>query len=271
MSASLLVDGHVHYHDAFDAERFLDAAAENFDAGARELRLPDGTPGCLLFTESAWDHAFRRFRDDPAALGVGGWKLEASAEPAAVRARGSRGHVLWLVAGRQVVTSEGLEVLALVTDAEFADGRPIGEALARVRDAGAVAGIPWGFGKWWFGRGALVEEVVRDASPDSLFLGDNGGRPQGAREHRLFRLARERGLKILPGSDPLPFAHQASAAGSYGFRLAATPDPEAPATSIARAIRAAACPDTFGRREGPVGFVRDQVAMQLRNRTRSAA
>lgn len=53
------------------------------------------------------------------------------------------------MAGRQIVTAEKLEVLALGTDLDIDDGRPIREVLSLVTENGGLPVIPWGAGKWW--------------------------------------------------------------------------------------------------------------------------
>jgi hypothetical protein len=260
--ARLLVDGHVHFHPGFTWEIFLTAAAGHFAAGRREVGLGEEGPGSLLFTESAGVHAFRDLRDGRGRI-PGGWELAPTGEDAAVRVAGPAGQMLLLVAGRQIVTAEKLEVLALGWDGEFPDGQPIREVLARVVDAGAVPVVPWGFGKWWFRRGRLLRALIEGGVPYRFFLGDNGGRPRLSREPRLFDAARAHGTQVLPGSDPLPFPDQARRAGSYGFVLPVALSPDRPATAIREAlVGLSEPPRTFGRRERLDRFIRNQVRMQ---------
>ena len=178
---------------------------------------------------------------------------------AAVRASGER---MVIVAGRQIVTRERLEVLALGKDLEIPDGLSMADTLEQVRESGALPVLPWGFGKWWGRRGSQVESVLQEDR--ELFLGDSAGRLEGGIAPRLFRQAREIGIRLLPGTDPLPFSSHAGRAGSYGFRLPGAADEHRPATDLLRRIRQAGQPRTFGRRAGLVRFLKDQTAMQLR-------
>ena len=83
----------------------------------------------------------------------------------------------------------------------------------------------------------------------------------------LFARAAAHGVFVVPGSDPLPLAHQERKVGRCGFRMPAALDPQRPAASILDWMRACdAQPETFGRYEGLAGFARDQAAMQLRKR-----
>ena len=115
---------------------------------------------------------------------------------------------------------------------------------------------------------ALLDRYAR---PD-FALGDNGGRLRHGRRPPLFERAERRGIRVLPGSDPLPFPHHQVRAGSYGVRLAATLDAARPGRDLYRAL----VDETvewapFGQREGLLPFLRNQVAMQFRKRFGEAA
>lgn len=267
-----LVDGHVHFHACFERDGFLDHAAANFDA-ARGGGAAQATPGLLLLTECAGVDFFGEARRRAAGGdGAGRWRFEATAEAESVWARAPQGPGVLLVAGRQVVTAEALEVLALGTTAVFPDGRPAAETIDAVRRAGALPVLPWGFGKWWFARGALVESLVRSRPPDEFFLGDNGGRPRLAGRPRLLAAGERRGIRVLPGSDPLPFPRHVSRAGSFGCRLVGEIDPERPAEGLKRALREPSLrPRPYGAAQRLLPFVRNQLAMQLRKREAGAS
>ncbi|HVR99610.1 MAG TPA: hypothetical protein VMW27_23500 [Thermoanaerobaculia bacterium] len=261
-----LVDAHVHVHAAFDPDRFLSGALEGFRRGAAAAGIAAPFTGCLLLAESAGERWFRQAAGSGAA---GSWRLEPTAEPESLRARRPDGAELVVIAGRQVRTREGLEVLALATAEDFADGLPLAETLDRVRASGALPVLPWGFGKWWFSRGALVAAELGSGRGE-LYLGDNAGRPTRFGRPRLFREAAERGVPVLAGSDPLPLAGHGTRAGSYGFLLAGPLDEAQPARSLAALVRrlraAGAQPRPFGRTSGLLRFCRDQAALRLSRR-----
>ncbi len=260
------VDAHVHLHECFELERFLAAAVRNFArAGAAEEQ-----PGLLLMTESAGVDRFRGLRE-----GAGPpepWALRPTEESISLLALRAGRPTLLLIAGRQVVSREGLEVLALACGAAPAEGRPLEETLGEIRAVGGLPVLPWGFGKWRGWRGRTVAELIERYPREEIFLGDNGGRPAGAPRPRLFALARRQGVRILPGSDPLPLPAEAERAGSYGFRLAARLDFERPARDLRRLLRG---PDLriepYGSGAALLPFLRNQLAMQLRKRRGVAA
>jgi len=242
---------------------FFDAAVRNFGAAGASAR--SAFDGWLLFTESAGDNYCARWRDSLDSFGP--WSFEATAEPLSLVAR--RGDKrLMLVAGRQVVTREGIEVLALASPDSIPDGNTLEATLDRVKTLGALAVLPWGFGKWTGSRGRRVRELF-DESSVGLCLGDNGGRLGLAAEPALFARARAASRWVLPGSDPLPLAHHEPRAGSYGFVLPGTPDAERPAAWMFACIAALSeQPRSFGRLAQPWRFCLDQIAMQWKKRRR---
>jgi hypothetical protein len=257
------VDAHVHLHDCFQLQTFLDAAAAH--ARMESVRARVAPAGVLLFAESSGAHRFRDLRDRFEELGVAGWECRRTQERESVILVRDQGELLIAVAGRQIATAQQLEVLALCGDVEIGDGMPLAATIRQVQAAGALPVIPWGFGKWWFRRQRLVRAAVENAAQPGLFLGDNGGRPQWSRRPALFRLAEKRGIFALPGSDPLPFASEMGKVGRYGFVLDADLDAERPAAAIRRwLLGTARPPQTYGRREAALHFARVQLAMQVR-------
>lgn len=252
-----LVDAHVHIHALFPLESFLDGALKNFRAVAERLGLT--ATGYLILAEMAGSHWFR---EAPGTIGA--WTLAGTGEEHSLVARRSAGESVVLVAGRQIATRERLEVLALGRDADIPDELPLEEALRRVRDSGALPVLPWGFGKWAGRRGALVAATLARPGGE-LYLGDNSNRLQLAGMPRLLREAGERGVLVLPGTDPLPFPSHAGRAGSFGFVLEGAVDPLRPAADLLRRVRTLReQPRTYGRGETLPRFLRAQAGLQLR-------
>jgi hypothetical protein len=266
-TTSVLVDAHVHLHDCFAPREFLAAAAANMAAAARALALPAITPGFLLFTESSGADAFSGLANG--ALATGEWRIERLPEAVSLRATAPNRPPLGLIGGRQIVTAEKLEVLALGTRETFPDGEPIKAVLAAVDEAGAIAVVPWGFGKWIGRRGRILLDILQAQDEARVHLGDNGGRPVGWPRPPPFAIAESRGRRVLPGTDPLPFAVDVAKPGRYGFVADLALDWSAPFVSLKRGLEACdTVLKTYGRRENPVGFVARQVAMQIVKRQR---
>jgi len=268
----VLVDAHVHVHECFDVARVFDAAAANFAAAARALAAEHNSyDGVLCLVECRGQQfldGVRARRTGRVWRGSHGfWEAEHGCEPETLVVR--RGSTrLKLIAGRQLVTRERLEVLALGTTAPLPDGEPIEATLAAVRDAGAAAVLPWGVGKWLGARGAVVARVLADPKWQDVFLGDNGNRLELAPDPAPFATARRVGRAVLPGSDPLPLAGEEVRVGAYGFAIDVALDPLRPAASLLALLKSGSAFVVFGRREPLTRFVGNQLALKLKSRSR---
>jgi hypothetical protein len=195
------------------------------------------------------------------------WSAGRTREAESILVTGPDTVPLVVIGGRQLVTREGVEVLALMTARDFPHGLELADTLRLVRQDGAIAVLPWGFGKWTFERGAAVTSVLR-ASTD-VFVGDNGGRWRLLLTPEMFALARSRSIAILPGSDPLPFPSQVNRAGAFGFVVPRAIDLDHPSRDLRHWLRSqTAQPRSYGRLESAVPFVLNQVRMQWRKRLR---
>ena len=217
---TFLVDAHVHVQRCFDEGVFFDSALANLKGvdGGRLGGLD--WLGCLLLTETAGADVFAGLKVRTGTC-AGAWRFRPTAEDCSLIACREGEQPLVLVAGRQIVSAERIEVLALGATAALPDGKTLAQTLAMVRAAGALAVLPWGFGKWLGRRGRLVAEQIAAARPGDLFPGDNGGRLALSLRPRLFALAEARGLAVLPGSDPLPLPQEVAKVARYGFVLQA--------------------------------------------------
>ena len=269
-----LVDAHVHIYPCYDGGAFFDRAYDNFQSAIPASRPKETGTGVLLLTESV---RFDYFADlsrlaaarEPAESYVwGGWRPTPTGEPCSLRlANGSR--ELFLVAGRQVATAEDLEVLMLGTTERVPDGLPIAEVLERAAQLGVVHVIPWGAGKWMFARGRLLSHLIATTPTRDFFLGDESARPVFWPTPSHFAEAARRGIRMLPGTDPLPFDHEVARAGRFGFWLEGAVDAGTPAASLQAALRdPARVVHPYGRLESPGTFLYHQVALQLRKRMR---
>lgn len=266
-----VIDGHVHLYDCFNLSDLLDAAYANFKAEARRQGIIDRYAGILLLTETSKDHWFQRLSDGAdgdTIVGqkiLGKWQISRLPEDnCSLLARHESGKSIIFIAGRQIVTAEGLEVLALATEKTFSDGLPIEDVLQNIQRAGAVPVIPWGVGKWLGGRGKILSRVLASEANHGLSLGDNGGRPVFWRNPSHFKQAHEAGIRILPGSDPLPMQPESSRIGSFGFTINAPISTTHPAREIRRLLLNPSVKITpYGRLQGPFRFLRNQLSIRL--------
>ena len=261
----ILCDAHVHFYDCFDLDHFLNSAWSNFSRQAKLTQKQDKFVAVMLLSEAKQDHWFLKLKEKQYRSTQ--WLIQETNEPESLYAVDKEGNSLLIINGRQIVTSENLEVLALATPDRLEDGKPIADVIEWVQENNAIPVIPWGFGKWWGRRGRILSKVLETFSRGDVFLGDNSGRPWflGLPDH--FKKANCEQRRILPGSDPLPFASEAWRAGSVGFYFTGCLDEAAPAKSLRAHLKD---PNTnitsYMRCERLIPFVRNQVAMQVRNR-----
>ena len=260
------VDGHVHFHELDRVAPTLDAAATNF----RAVRpSSDGLLGALLLSQTVGETVFEELLG---AGHAGEWTFsQVRGEEESLIAR--RGHwAVVIVCGRQVRTSNGLEILALGTRDVFADGLPFAESVNAVQKSGALTVLPWGFGKWTGARRRQVESALNADTGRGLLLGDNGGRPWLMGSPSLIRRYRQRGFGVLPGTDPLWLSTDHRRAGSFGFLAEIAPNETAPWRELRAWIATAgASLESYGRACGAVRFTLNQLGLRLNRRPVSAA
>ncbi len=272
------VDAHVHLHSCYDPDDLLRNAYDNLAAASDGADAAAPKACFLLLAECAPDDCFGALSaladrhsaaNGASRLRLRRWAVAPTEEVISVIARDAQ-RELFIVAGRQVACREGLEVLVLGTRHRFADGRPIRDVLRESDALGVPRVIPWGPGKWFFSRGRLLSSLIEEFRKPTLFLGDEGGRPGFWGYPQHFAHAARLGVRDLPGTDPLPFAHDVAKVGRMGFKVAVDLDPARPAASLLRALTQAATPlERFATLEPPLRFVRNQIGMQLRKRLRA--
>ena len=255
----IVADTHVHAYTGLQGPDPLRRGAENLRVLATALPPPrgaahgggvhvdddaDGPIGAqhggdrgetvlvVLLTEVAGCDYFGSLPGPDRVAGGAQPTVFATDEPGGVELRWEDGLCLIVVAGRQVVTRERLEVLGLGVSAEIADGMPVGAAIAAVRGAGGVPVLSWAPGKWTFSRREVVEETIERGSPEEFVIGDTTLRPSSMAEPKLMRWARERGFKIIAGTDPLPISGEEGLIGTYGVACAAEFERRRPVSSV---------------------------------------
>lgn len=264
----ILFDAHVHIHNNFALEHLFTAARENFSRQLQEVS--PGRPGTffLLLTEIGNCDYFTNLKNQAtAAEGCiqGGWRITPTKEAESLLAVHDNWPEdrLFMLAGQQIVTVERLEVLALATTTKTRDGLSLLETVDTIRQQGGLAVLPWGAGKWLGKRGQLVEEFLKNASADHLFLGDNGGRPIFWPTPSPFNIAAGRGIRLLPGSDPLPLPGEEQRVGAYGAMIKGECSDDGPAESLKMLLtKSGGNIAPFGRRLGAWCFFKTQLALR---------
>lgn len=238
---SVVADTHVHLYPWYD----LGAAVGGL---SRRLRSFDGAslPAAFL-TERSDCRYFSDVREGKVGAAIEGHEFRPGVEEGVVILAEGEEAKLYLFAGSQIITSEGIEILALLSDTRIRDGLAADEVVAAVREVGGIPVLSWAPGKWLFERGRVVGKLLDRNSPGTLLIGDTIMRPSLAPEPLLMRRARREGYSVVAGSDPLPFPGEEKYLGTYASRIAGPFDPDRPLESFRRLL---ASPESF---KGEVG------------------
>ena len=177
----ILIDAHVHIYDCFDLEKFFDSAYTNFESAAEKLGHGDDFNGILLLAETTNESWFKRLSDFtngknlPDGYDTGSWIFRSTNENNSLLAESGGSRKLILIAGSQIITAEGIEVLALCISNRFDDGKPISDLIREIKEKNGIPVVPWGFGKWFGNRGKIVKHLI-DNNTSLFYLGDNRNR-----------------------------------------------------------------------------------------------
>lgn len=241
---SFLADTHLHIYACHSPGTLLENGVRHLRAG-----LPGSSemPCVFCLTETAADHWFD-------SLSTSGHRLPEDASITLLEdGRSARltwpGTECWVIAGRQIVARERLEILALGTAETFEDGLPLDTSLERVLEADALPVLAWAPGKWLGKRGTVVARTLQEFG-DRIWLGDSSLRCTLWPAPGTFRASPR---PLLAGSDPLPQPGEEEQAGCYGVHFRTELDPEAPLASFRTALESTSGPvSRIGRRNSPL-------------------
>jgi hypothetical protein len=266
-----IIDCHVHLYDCFEINDFLTGANRNLRLAGRELKSSEAPMPILMLTEAGRENGFERLKSLARGLqksereSNSEWKVRLlPADKAAVIATNRSDQELLIISGRQIISSEGLEVLALATDQEFADDYPLKELVHEIRAMNAIPVIPWGVGKWLGQRGRVLKKFLASDVNHEFFLGDILGRPIFWPRSSIFELAASQGICVLPGTDPLPLKSETERAGMCGIHVEHPICLSCPSESLKEALRRSEIVmQPFLRRETAWRFFRNQIQLRL--------
>ncbi len=218
----IIADTHVHVYPCYNVERVLEAAFANLNTLCAAFRSQNGKPEskvkmkALFLTERHDCSFFEQLREGRIDLGTGGYQLHDHGSDALLVTAPKSEETIAVIPGRQWVTKERIEILGLMVNDRIDEGLPADELMNRILQAGGIPVLPWSPGKWTLRRGALVRRLIDQFDPGRILIGDTRMRPAIWPEPALMRRARRRGVRVVAGSDPLPFAGEECRVGSYG-------------------------------------------------------
>jgi hypothetical protein len=210
----LIVDTHAHLYPSYDLRGALESATGRLLSFKRS---PDDRLAICL-TERFDCHVFTELRDGAHRAAIGEIVVTPTTEPNRLLLRFDGGVELSVIGGRQIVTADRIEVLAIGHPEPIPDRLPSTETIDRVLSGGGLPVLCWAPGKWGFSRGRVIADLFsryegRIAAGLSTLLAS------GAPEPRIVREVRGRGVPVLFGSDPLPLVGEERYLASYATRV----------------------------------------------------
>ncbi|HDP98454.1 MAG TPA: hypothetical protein ENN22_04625 [bacterium] len=268
-NTTLAIDGHVHLYPVFNFRTAIERGCENLTRNAQKVLKNDDriVPVWLLVerADSDFFNEIERFSERDLSPEFGFKRNGAS-----IRIEKSGETILYIFAGRQLVTSENLEVLSLVSDFNLPDKQePITKVIEAVKKAGGIPTLNWAPGKWFFNRGKVIAEQIQKQSPDELFIGETTMRPTVWPKPKIIARAEQRGFRIIAGSDPLPFSGEENGIGSFGFLLQGDFDPDSAVESMKKILLNSPKPiQLIGKRNGVFTFAGRQYRIMAEKKQR---
>lgn len=268
----ILVDTHVHIYGCYNIREFMNSSLTNFKYASKMIQCENSFSAFLLLAESKQHNWFSLLRScatgtNPEIKGrLGNWEINLTGNKGTLRAVNKNGEGFFIVAGRQIVTREHLELLALFTTEQFKDGEPMESVLENILSKDAIPVIPWGVGKWIGKRGTFLKHFLTHATPSILYLGDTGSRPSFWGTPYPFKIAAKNGIRVVAGSDPLPIVSDVCRPGSYGSVFFAKLNETSPSVHLKQLLRDSKTKiANYGELESPVRFLRRQLTLRLKS------
>lgn len=232
-------DGHFHLYPCYNPANAIGNLMRNLDLMAQSAGGPHVGQDVFkiaFLAESRQHDYFHKIQRNEIDFSPVGLEVLAGPEEHCVSLGKDGKALLALVAGRQIVTEEKIEILGLGMEEIVPDGLPAGEVIEKIIAADALPVLAFSPGKWLFRRAGIVRRLVETKFSRPLLIGDSALRPLGWGMPEIMRRA---GGQILAGSDPLPLPGDDKYAGCYGFICRSSFDPARPLSSM-KAIMAAA-------------------------------
>ncbi|MFO7534890.1 MAG: hypothetical protein R6X19_04275 [Kiritimatiellia bacterium] len=229
-----VADFHLHVYKVYPLELLLQSLFDNLNRAIGPARGPGPVIKAAFLAERRRYRIFHEWQ-----LGhfkVRGFTL-THLNPQTLQVTRSDGDSLLLFAGRQVATTEGLELLSLVTDADIPDALPFADAAQRVLDTGGIPVLPWAPGKWGGARKAIIRKGIESLADRGLLICDASIRPAFFPDPALFRVARRLGVPVVAGTDTYPVTGEEVLVGRYATLLETDEPVQSAAEDLPRLVR----------------------------------
>ncbi len=243
--------------------KFFNVAINNMDKMYKSIYPADNNfQRVLLLTESKDNDFFPQFKMNGNLGKQSEYKFENTSEDCSLILKKDNKVLCYIMAGRQIVTREKLEILSIASSQKIEDGLPIDDVLKILLDNEQTAVLAWGIGKWFFKRGKIIKGIIEKYHSPYLFIGDNSARPSFWPKPKLYLLAEKYNVRILKGSDPLPYNKEACRVGTFGFVIEGNFQAKMPAESFRNILisnKSNIIP--YGQQDSTFSFLRKQAKL----------
>jgi len=262
---TIIIDAHVHIYPEFSIDCFFEAGFRNFSKIGAGKGLSETSDYVLFLTEGGEHNVFGDLckRAESDALKAGGGLCFLKTEESETIIVKKNSQCIYVFSGRQYVSNENVELLALFSKQHIEDkSLSLADLCQAVVNDGGIAVLPWGVGKWLGKRGAVVKNLIDSSCDIPIFLGDNGNRPLFWPTPSLLRYARKKQIPILSGSDPLPLLSHCNRVASSGtILLHGELSKVKPAASLRKQLNCIQDSIEFGSRMKGIRFLCDQLQL----------
>ncbi len=268
---TLAIDGHVHLYSVFDLNLAVEAGRKNLITNANKTKeLINPVIPIWLLVERSDTNFFEKFTTDYRGEKKNGLDFVKAADNLTIEVKQANETILYIFAGRQLITKENLEVLSLISDFTIGDkDTSMDEVIQAVKQVGGLPTLNWAPGKWFFNRGKVIARQIQDRENREIFFGETTLRHTLWPKPALLKQAEGKGFRVIAGSDPLPFPGEEKRIGSFGFVLEGDFDPGKPAASVRRALADSQPPITLiGKRNNIFTFARRQYKIMAEKKSR---
>jgi len=268
---TLAIDGHVHLYPIFDLARAIETGRKNLLKFAEKTNATEKVVPVWLLVERSDTDMFDELRKiGQKNENENGFSFE-QIDSVTIAVKRENKRILFIFAGRQLVTAENLEVLSLISDFNLADrAASLEETIDLIGQNQGIPALNWAPGKWFAARGKIVEKAIEENESDKFFIGDSTMRNTLWPTPKLVKKAKKKGFVMLAGSDPLPFSGEEKMISSYSFLIEGDFSEKNPAESMRKILREnRGSIRIVGKRNNPFAFVLRQYKIMKEKKTRN--
>ena len=265
----LLIDSHVHIHQCYNLDEYLASTFSNFSSFANGIENGKDWIGVLFLTEIEGVNYFNLIKSSDAKIDSTKFVVYKTIEDNSVIISNRSEQKIILIAGRQIIAKDGIEVLAVGITKDCSSGKSLDITIDEINSKGGIPILPWGVGKWLGKSKKVIKKFIENNKNKNFFLGDNSSRPKLWLEPDIFELGRKSNHFVLPGTDSLAIQSEVNKTGTYGFILNTEINLNEPTEDLLVQISNLKFqPKSFGKLETLLKFFKNQIIMQINKQSK---